>query len=309
MKESINNEFPWCIYFDQDQGIWNGTEWIRREGSYVGSGLTAHEVNGYIHKFCHTQDDRFTEITPETPLVLNLEGSSWINQDSTLYPNWFFACYGRCGDDIDEDCCDPAIIKSTSEFTYQKPNYVAPFDTIEMQLRRPEDKFHPLSPKERFDDLESKEPKARVYGLPILPQPALVRLSPTQKQIDTDGNPVFGVPIHQKGWNMEFVSSCNHDTSLITDHQVNINEGIVGEIIFSLDEINEEFGEGLAWLIDVSGTDFHKIKVTSTNCEGQELAIQFIRKLINQLSKFSKNSAPEILALEYTPNQCFRTKR
>ena len=58
VEESINNEFPWCIYFDQDQGIWNGTEWIRREGSYVGSGLTAHEVNGYIHKFCHTQDDR-----------------------------------------------------------------------------------------------------------------------------------------------------------------------------------------------------------------------------------------------------------
>ena len=111
MEESINNAFPWCIYFDQDQGIWNGTEWIRREGSYVGSGLTAHEVNGYIHKFCHTQDDRFTEITPDAPLVLNLEGSSWINQDSTLYPNWFFACDGRCSEDIDEDCCDPAIIK------------------------------------------------------------------------------------------------------------------------------------------------------------------------------------------------------
>ena len=76
VEESIHNAFPWCIYFDQDQGIWNGTEWIRREGSYVGSGLTAHEVNGYIHKFCHTQDDRFTEITPDAPLVLNLEGSS-----------------------------------------------------------------------------------------------------------------------------------------------------------------------------------------------------------------------------------------
>ena len=121
------------------------------------------------------------------------------------------------------------LIKSTAEFTYQKPNYVAPFDSIETQLRRPEDKFHPLSPKERFDDLESKEPNARVYGLPILPQPALVRLSPTEQQIDTSGNPVFGVPIHQNGWNMEFEKTCNHDAKLITDYQVDINEGIIGD--------------------------------------------------------------------------------
>ena len=220
-------------------------------------------------------------------MVLNLEGSSWINQDSTLYPNWFFACDGRCDEDMVEDCCDPAIIKSTTEFTYQKPNYVAPFDTIETQLRRPEDKFHPLSPKERFDDLESKEPKSRVYGLPILPQPALVRLNPTEKQIDSDGNPIFGVPIHQNGWNIEFENLCNHDAKLITDNQVDINEGIIGQMIFSLGEINEEFGEDLAWLIDISGNDFHQIRVTSTNCEGQELAIQFIKKLISQLSKFS----------------------
>ena len=132
-----------------------------------------------------------------------------------------------------------------------------------------------MSPKERFDDLESKEPNERVYGLPILPQPALVRLSPTEKQIDTNGNPVFGVPIHQNGWNMEFGKACNHDAKLITDYQVDNNDGIIGEIIFSLCEINEEFGEDLAWLIDVSGTDFHQIKVTSKNCEGQELAIQF----------------------------------
>ena len=188
------------------------------------------------------------------------------------------------------------LIKSTAEFTYQKPNYVAPFDSIETQLRRPEDKFHPLSPKERFDDLESKEPNARVYGLPILPQPALVRLSPTEQQIDSSGNPVFGVPIHQNGWNMEFEKTCNHDAKLITDYQADINEGIIGEIIFSLGEINEEFGEDLAWLIDVSGTDFHQIRVTSKNCEGQELAIQFrVRNHEKYLISFSTKKSYTIV--------------
>ena len=284
MEESIDNEFPWCIYFDQDQGIWNGTEWVRREGSYVGSGLNAHEVNGYIHKFCHTQDDRFNAITPDVPLILTLEGSSWINQDSTLYPNWFFACDGRCGSDV-EDCCTPAIIESTKEFTYQKPNYVAPFDTIETQLRRDKDKFHPLSPQERYDDLESKEPKSRVYGLPVLPQPALVRLTPTNKQIDMEGNPIAGVPIHKNVWEMEFENVCNHDVNVIRSQQVNVNKEFIGKMIFSIGDIEQEFGEGLTWLIKITGSEFHHIEITSTNCEGQELAVQFILKLIGQLSK------------------------
>ena len=298
VKETIGSEFPWCIYFDQDQGIWNGTEWIRREGSYVGSGLTAHEVNGYIHKFCHTNDDKFNEITPDAPLILTLEGSSWINQDSTLYPNWFFACDGRCGGDV-EDCCAPAIIKSTTEFTYQKPNYVAPFDTIETQLRRPEDKFHPLSPQERFDDLESKEPKTRVYGLPVLPQPALVRLTPTEKQIDADGNPIFGVPIHQNVWNIEFENACNQDISLIKSEQLNVNNKVIGKMTFSLDEISEEFEEGLAWLIKITGTEFHQIEVVSTNCQGQVMAVKFITKLIKQLSKFFYNLSKRVLIWAY----------
>ena len=112
--------------------------------------------------------------------VWDMNGSRFINQDSTLFPRWFFACEQRCGSDVQAaDCCKPAVIKSTEKITYNKPDFVAPFDKPETYLRSKKDKFVPKSPEELFDDNESKSSKQ--YGWPIIPQPT-ARLSTIQLQ-------------------------------------------------------------------------------------------------------------------------------
>ena len=45
--------------------------------------------------------------------IWTLRGLDWINADSTLFPNWYFAC-----DDVDE--CDPVVIQSTVDLTFNK---------------------------------------------------------------------------------------------------------------------------------------------------------------------------------------------
>ena len=121
-------------------------------------------------------------------------------------PNWFIACTNRCDDVTEQDCCTPATVASTMNMTYNRPDYVAPFDSPKKWKRGADDKFDPLTYSDRFKDIDNKKPKNRQYGLPILPQPAYVDLKPNTNQIDNDGNEIVsgGIQVHKKQWDISY---------------------------------------------------------------------------------------------------------
>ena len=66
-----------------------------------------------------------------------------------MFPNWFIACDVRCDypdpNQPDADCCIPSLIKSTTTMTYNRPDFVTPFDSENTFKRFAEDKFRPLT--------------------------------------------------------------------------------------------------------------------------------------------------------------------
>ena len=160
---------------------------IGRDGAEIGGGLKVFHYNGNLWKMCSL--DGWETLKTGESRVWDMNGSRFINQDSTLFPRWFFACEQRCDSGVQAaDCCNPAVIKSTEKITYNKPDFVAPFDKRETYLRSKKDKFEPKSPEELYEDNESKS--SRQYGWPIIPQPT-VRLSETSVLIrKISGQPI-----------------------------------------------------------------------------------------------------------------------
>ena len=81
----------------------------------IGDGLNVTHINGYLWKF--TVDDQWKPMNQGDTRTWNLKGDGWIVSDSTLFPNWYFACENMAQ-------CQPAVIKSTTGITYNKPDYV-----------------------------------------------------------------------------------------------------------------------------------------------------------------------------------------
>lgn len=75
----ITNDFDWCIYFNQDQAIYNGTEWGNRFGSDIAEGWQVFHVNGYLWKFCPSGKN-FKQINPGQQKTWRLQGSDYICQ-------------------------------------------------------------------------------------------------------------------------------------------------------------------------------------------------------------------------------------
>ena len=66
-------------YFNQDQAIYNGTEWGNRFGSDIADGWQVFHVNGYLWKFCPSGKN-FKQITPGQQKTWRLQGSDYICQ-------------------------------------------------------------------------------------------------------------------------------------------------------------------------------------------------------------------------------------
>ena len=75
----ITNDFDWCIYFNQDQAIYNGTEWGNRFGSDIAEGWQVFHVNGYLWKFCPSGKN-FKQINSGQQKTWRLQGSDYICQ-------------------------------------------------------------------------------------------------------------------------------------------------------------------------------------------------------------------------------------
>ena len=164
---------------------------IRRDsGADIDQGLSAYHVQGYLWKLCkNTQSNQtsWSNLENGSSRTWNLNGEGYIAQDSTIYPRWFFACENRCQDvQGDANCCTPAIIKSTDadKMAYNKPDFVAPFDTEETYLRSKDDKFTPKTPADIYDEAKNRKPGKERRSLPILPLPGRVEAEPSSTQIN-----------------------------------------------------------------------------------------------------------------------------
>lgn len=160
----------------------------------------------------------------DKPREWKLNGDGFISQDSTVYPRWFIACENRCSNDVtDSNCCTPATIESTESMTYNKPDFVAPFDTEEAYLRSDKDKFAPKTPGEIYQDIQNKKANTRIFSLPIIPQPTIVQANPSTNQIpginknDWTEVPSEGIKIHKRIWNITFNNMSKYDLKFTTN--------------------------------------------------------------------------------------------
>lgn len=308
----IHNKFPWCIYFNQDQSVKvPGTkDSIGRQGADIGQGLSIYHVNGNLWKMCTNENSDMSKWKPlptgETR-QWSLAGSRYINQDSTLFPRWFFACEERCP--LSTECCTPATIRSTENVTYNKADFVAPFDTRETYLRSKKDKFTPKSPSELYDDNEQKiftNEHAR-YGWATLPQPSYVKATPGQNQIDADGNgiPEEGIPIHLKVWRYWFVTQqgCRNISQDLIDEQLYDGEDLHNSMnIYSGYNTKLDYD----WELEVTSS----VKLTTKSCEASEEALKVLKKLIRKIRKYtilqeSSSSSDSKLPQNRTQRQCY----
>ena len=108
----IVNDWTWSIYFYMDQTILRGEDTHVTQPVSIGAGLDVSHVDGYLWRF--TVNKEWTTMQPGDVKTWKLRGDAWIVSDSTLFPNWYFACEG-------EPTCDPAVIQSTVGLTYNKP--------------------------------------------------------------------------------------------------------------------------------------------------------------------------------------------
>ena len=199
----------------QDQAIKHpeSLDNIGRQGADLGQGLSAYHVQGYLWRFCVNKDDEkssWSVMDTGATREWKLNGEGYISQDSTIYPNWFIACENRCKNDVTDDCCTPATIKSTKSITYNKPDFVAAFDTKEAYLRSDKDKFEPKTPGEIYQDIQNKKANTRIFSLPIIPQPTIVQANPSTNQVPRINKnnftevPSAGIKIHKRIWNITF---------------------------------------------------------------------------------------------------------
>ena len=162
---------------------------IRRDSAAdIEQGLSVYHVQGYLWKLCKNTEGNqssWDNLGSGATRSWKLNGEGYIAQDSTIYPRWFFACENRCEDVAGDDCCTPAIIKSTdiNKMTYNKPDFVAPFDTEETYLRSEDDKFTPKTPAEIYDEAKNRKPGSEKRSLPILPLPGRVDARPNNIQL------------------------------------------------------------------------------------------------------------------------------
>ena len=153
-------------------------------------------MNGYLWKFVKNENaskSSWNELKNGEERTWNLQGSGWIVADSTLFPNWYFAC--------EDNSCEPAIIKSTETVTWNKPDYVHAFLEDKQRYRDAGDAAVTITPESQFlnnDGLKIKNENGGditkpYYSLPVLPLPSYVEMNPNNLQLIDGGNKIIKI--------------------------------------------------------------------------------------------------------------------
>ncbi len=86
----ITSDFQWSIYFYFDQGLLVNGAHVTRESIAVGQGLNVSHVDGDLWRWVVT--DQWVPLEAGQKRTWTLNGTNWIVADSTMFPNWYFAC-------------------------------------------------------------------------------------------------------------------------------------------------------------------------------------------------------------------------
>ena len=185
--------------------------------------------------------------------------------------------------------------------TYNKPDFVAPFDTEETYLRSEDDKFTPKTPAEIYDEAKNRKPGSEKRSLPILPLPGRVDARPNNIQLQVElsrikffsngfqngvEKPENGIPIHKRVW--EIVWQSQQDTECLnngTDFVKAIEDAQEKPDkqpdVLSAWTINSGFMNQPGWMLGVSSS----MVLQTNSCEATKEALNVLLKLIEKLSK------------------------
>lgn len=100
------------------------------------SGVRIYHHNGYLYEI-RPDPKTFQPIKPKGQITLNFISSDFITSTSDIFPNWYIHKHGWKSE----------VIKSTAT---NSGNFVAPFNTSAQWKRYEQDKFHPITTKERY---------------------------------------------------------------------------------------------------------------------------------------------------------------